>query len=299
MIKALRWFAWAVLPLVHGLALAQELPDRTVKHRFIGVDNFAGRLIHVDQLRAGRDWQAAIPKDSRDLQLLEGGRVLVGHNDGCGIYRLSDGKLLTRVAGYTGVVTAQWRPRRGELWLGANGATGYEFHVLRPAGDGYEKTSQTLRAPFKTGLLRLARFTPRGHLLFAAGTPYKIVEWDPAGGRTVWEAPLPGKGYLAERLADGTTAASTSDSGSVVLFDREGKIIRSWLGETVRERYRLKAISGFAFLPNGNLVAANWLGHQAHGMGPHLVEVDAANRLVWSWEDHQSAKQITNVLVLE
>lgn len=268
-------------------------------HRFICVDNDAGQLIHIDQTRAGHDWQVAIPKDSRDLQRLDGDRVLVGHATGCGIYSLSDGKCLSRVEGFKGVVSAQYRPDRKELWLGANTAAGYEFTILAPDGETFKKTDKVYHAPFKGGNLRLARFTPEGRLLFAAGAPARVVEWDPQTSKTTWEAPLPGKGYMAVRLSDGTTAASTSDAVSVVVFDRDGKLQKTWLGETVREKYRLKALSGFQFLPNGNLIGANWLGHNQHGQGPHLVEVDAQNKLVWSWEDHKIAHQVTNVLILD
>ena len=57
--------------------------------------------------------------------------------------------------------------------------------------------------------------------------------------------------------------------------------------------------SGFQLLPDGHVLAANWLGHGKQGTGPHLVEFDRGNRVVWKWEDHQQAATITNVLVLD
>lgn len=47
------------------------------------------------------------------------------------------------------------------------------------------------------------------------------------------------------------------------------------------------------------LVVANWLGDGNIGTGPHAVEFDANNKLVWSWEDHSAAQTITNLLVVE
>ena len=61
----------------------------------------------------------------------------------------------------------------------------------------------------------------------------------------------------------------------------------------------LQWFSGFHHLDSGNIVVANWLGHGKAGKGPHLVEFDKDNKLVWKWEDHQKAKQITNVLILD
>jgi hypothetical protein len=50
---------------------------------------------------------------------------------------------------------------------------------------------------------------------------------------------------------------------------------------------------------NGNILVANWLGDGNIGTGPHAVEFDANNNLVWSWEDHSTAQTITNLLVIE
>jgi hypothetical protein len=85
----------------------------------------------------------------------------------------------------------------------------------------------------------------------------------------------------------------------VVEICSDGKIAKTWLGDAYRKEYRLDWFSGFEFLPNGHLVVANWLGHGAQGKGPHIVEVDADNKLVWSWEDHVAAKQITHLLMLD
>jgi hypothetical protein len=35
------------------------------------------------------------------------------------------------------------------------------------------------------------------------------------------------------------------------------------------------------------------------GKGPHAVEFDANNSLIWSWKDFSAAKTITNLLVIE
>ena len=50
---------------------------------------------------------------------------------------------------------------------------------------------------------------------------------------------------------------------------------------------------------NGNILIANWLGDGNTGTGPHAVEFDANNNLVWSWKDFSAAQTVTNVLVIE
>ena len=58
-----------------------------IKHRWVCVDNGANRLIHVDQNDTSKNWSIAIPGGSRDLQLLDNEKLLVGHGNGAAAYR--------------------------------------------------------------------------------------------------------------------------------------------------------------------------------------------------------------------
>ena len=280
--------------------VVQAAPPEFAGHRLACVDNGANRLLLIDQSSPAKGWSVAIPAGSRDLQRLDGGRLLVSHGNGCGIYDLKDGHALWQLDGFSGVQTARFIAERAELVLGAIAKDAAEFHFLKRDGDRFQQSGRVVRVTgIEPGPLRLMRFTPNGNALFTTGSPYRVVEWDLAANREIWSAPLPGKGYLASRRADGTTVASTGGAVSVVEISRDGKIAKTWLGDSYRKEYRLNWFSGFEFLPNGHLVVANWLGHGAHGKGPHLVEVDANNQLVWSWEDHTAAKQITHLLILD
>lgn len=269
-------------------------------HRFACVDNGANRLLLVDQTGRSRGWSVAIPGGSRDLQRLAGGRLLVSHGNGCGIYALKDGQCLWKLEGFSGVQTARHRADRDEIMLGAAAKAAVEFHFLPRDGEWFRKSGRVVRVPgVEPGLLRLARFTDDGHVLFTTGGPVRVVEWDLAANKEIWSAPLPGKGYVAVRRADGAIVASTGGAVSVVEIARDGRITRTWLGEACRAPYRLDWLSGFELLPNGHVVVANWLGHGAQGKGPHVLEVDANNQVVWTWEDHTAAKQVTNLLLLD
>ncbi|MBI5684725.1 MAG: hypothetical protein HZC54_06565 [Verrucomicrobia bacterium] len=269
-------------------------------HRFACVDNGANRLLLVDQAEPSRGWSVAIPTGSRDLQRLEKNRLLVSHGNGCGIYDMKDGRCLWRLEGFSGVQTARHIADRDEIMLGAIAKGAVEFHFLKRDGEWFHKSDRVVRATgVEPALLRLARFTSDGHVLFTTGNPIRVVEWDLAANKEVWSAPFPGKGYVALRRADGTTAVSTGGAVSVVEIARDGKITKTWLGDAYRKQHRLDWFSGFEFLPNGHIVVANWLGHGAQGKGPHVIEVDADNKVVWSWEDHTAAKQVTNLLMLD
>ncbi len=299
--------ATPVLPILGSLvllgvqALEARADDATAAaRRFACVDNGANRLLLVDPRAPSNGWSVAIPAGSRDLQRLDGGRLLVSHGNGCGIHDLRDGRSLRRIDGFAGVQTARYLASRDEIVLGAAAKDAVEFHFLVRDGEGYRRGGRVVRATgVDPSFLRLARFTPEGRVLFTSGNPHRVVEWDLEANREVWSAPLPGKGYVAIRRADGTTVASTGGAVSVVELARDGSVVKAWLGEACRKPMRLDWISGFEVLPDGHLIVANWLGHGAHGKGPHVVEVDAAGRAVWSWEDHAAAKQVTNLLVLD
>jgi hypothetical protein len=54
--------------------------------------------------------------------------------------------------------------------------------------------------------------------------------------------------------------------------------------------------SGFFRLPNGNVVAANWLGHvnaASYPTTPELLEITPQNKLAWSWGNQSVARYIT------
>jgi hypothetical protein len=286
--------------LVIILSVALMVMPVFAGHRFACVDNGANRLVLVDQGEPSRGWSVAIPAGSRDVQRLEKNGLLVSHGNGCGIYDMKDGRCLWRLEGFSGVQTARHIAERDEIMLGAVAKGAVEFHFLKRDGEWFQKSGRVVRVTgVEPGLLRLARFTGDGHVLFTTGNPIRVVEWDLAGNKEVWSAPFPGKGYVALRRADGTTAVSTGGAVSVVEIARDGKITKTWLGDAYRKPLRLDWFSGFEFLPNGHIVVANWLGHGAQGKGPHVIEVDADNKVVWSWEDHTAAKQVTNLLMLD
>lgn len=101
------------------------------------------------------------------------------------------------------------------------------------------------------------------------------------------------------RAACGTTMVSAATARLVVELDTEGGTVRSVGGRDAHPDVMLDCFSGFDRLENGNVVVANWLGHGNRGRGPHLIEFNRENRIVWRWTDHAAARQVTNVLVIE
>jgi hypothetical protein len=258
--------------------------------RFLAVDNGKNQLLLVDEAGAS-GWSVAIPGGARDLQLVDDEQVLLSHGSGALELALLDGSAGWSVDGFAGVQTARRLPG-GNTLLGMQGNGEVTFTEVDPGG-----------APVKTmtvpGMLelRLVRVLDDGHLLFTAVLPNRVVEVD-TDGVVVWEAMLPDKGYTAERLPGGDTLATAGEPCLLVRLSPEGEIVEQLGGEAMFPRVGLDWFSGFSQLGNGNVVVANWLGHDAWGTGPHLVELTPDNALVWQWQDFEAAMQITNVLVL-
>ncbi len=276
-----------------GRALPVTPAGAQTKHRLLAIDNNRNRLLCLDERNPGKNWAVNIPPGSRDLQLLDGGRILVSHGNGAAEYDLATGRRLSwAVDRYTQVNTAQ-RLANGNTLLGANPGAGIALYELDREG---KEVGKRLLNGLKD--LRLLRPTDNGKLLMTVSDPCRAIEVDPQG-TIVWQAPLPDKGYKAIRLPNGNTMASTGGDATIIEFDRSGRTVFAAGGKKAHPALGLDWFSGFDLLPNGNIVVVNWLGHGKLGQGPHLVEFDRNNRLVWKWDDHQQAAAVTNVLVLE
>lgn len=287
-----------VLLLVYVTCLAvRAWGEEPVRHRFVCVDNGKNLLILVDQFHPERSWATPIPSGSRDLQLLGAkgqspAKVLVSHGNGAAEYDLASGKRLDwAVDRYREIQTAV-RLGDGQTLLGRVDGTVYR---LDPQG---KELGQC--APATKMAIRLMRPLPDGNLLMSGAGPRALIELD-RQGKVLHQVPLPGnsKGYKAIRLDRGTYLTSTGDDCKIVEIDRDGKVLSFVGGKSEHPQLGLDFCSGWDLAPNGNRMMANWLGHGKQGKGVHLAEFTVENRLVWQWQDHQLARQITNVLLIE
>ncbi len=276
----------AIVGIFGSIARAAE-----VKHKFLGVDNKANNLIYVDQTDPKNNWTAAIPSGSRDMQIIDGNKVLVSHGNGAGEYNLATGKKLWSVDSFKGINSARRLPC-GNTLLGGAGKGGIVIYTIDAKG-------KTLSELLLKGLgnLRLMRRLKNGNILLTVGK--RVVEVD-AKGKIVWEAKIPGKGYKAVRLPCGNTLVSTASAVVIVEIDADGKTVSSVGGRKAHPDILLDCFSGFEALKNGNVVVANWLGHGNMGKdAKHLIEFDRKNKIVWTWGDNKVAKVLTNVLIAD
>lgn len=279
------------LLLAAMLILTQTIFSAAIKHRFLAVDNGLNKLLLVDEID-NKGWSISIPSGSRDLQLLSGNKVLVSHGDGAAEYDLTTGAKGWFVSGYTGVSTAR-RLANGLTLLGASDANSVTLYKV--ASDKTEKSKKVISG---IGDLRLLRPLENGNFLLSLAAAHKVVEVD-SSGKIVWNADLTDKGYLAIRLPNGHTLATSGQDCRLYDIDTAGK---ATLKVGSLEKFPSSGLlwfSGFEVLQNGHFFIANWNGHGMEGKGPHAIEFDESNNLVWKWEDHTAATDVTNVLSFE
>ena len=288
-----------VLLLCVGCAKSDPLPaedtdlpyDGPPQLSFLAVDNGAMKLVYVDEIGGG-GWTTQVPFNPRDIARSGDDEVLVSHELGAARVKLSTGEVTWTLDTQSGVTSARPLPN-GHVLLGEQ--DGGDVALVEVDDAGVEVSRVT--APGYDDL-RLVRRLDDGHTLFTTSSGgHRVVEVD-ATGAEVWTAPLPGKGYVAERLANGDTLATTGDDKRLLELDASGAIVREWGGAVALPDAGLEWFSGFEVLDGDVAVCANWFGHDTSLPGPHVVALDADNQLVWSWADRAAAVQVTNVLVL-
>ncbi len=295
-------------------------PAPVILHRFAILDNGPSRLVLVDQVHPELNWSVNVPHASRDLQRLgmvtpppppkkkpSGGakvkppapdplqfgepRILVSHGDGAGEYSIANGKLLWSVNGQQDISSARRLPNGNTVLGSSQGGV----HLITVDPKGKVVSNIPVDCP---GDLRLIRLTPDGHYLLGLAGPHMIFEVD-AAGKKVAEYKLPGKGYIGERLLNGNVLAATGEGLTVAEIDPQGKIVHSIGGKEAFPNARLLWFSSFDRIADGHLLVANWCGHGQEGKGPHLLEFDYDNKLIWQWEDHKLVTMATSVLGLD
>ncbi len=285
----------------------------STRHVLYLVDNGLNRLVFLNQKDPSKSWSIPIPAGSRDLQLVADNKILVSHGNGAAEYDRTTGARGWSVSTYAGVSTAR-RLANGNTLLGwsAPAAEGVPARLMfsEVNNAGTEVSRLTLN---NLTTLRLARRLPNGNTLFTGDTNndlvFKVFEVN-AAGAIVWQQLLYGaRGYVANRLPNGDTQATIGpigalyepgkDDNKLLQLSPTGAVVKFWGGMVEHPDARLRKFSGYSVVPNGNVIIANWLGDGNIGTGPHAVEFDAHNNLVWSWEDHVAARTVTNLLVVE
>lgn len=262
-----------------------------ILHRFLAVDTLAGKqgLHHIDQADSANDWHVA--GTWRDLQLIGDHRVALSDGDGVSIVDLKTRRVVGRL-----------RPPGLSKVL--------SFHFLPDGGVIYNRVHQGLLVSDPLGLTQrnlikirsngMVRPTGDGGWTFTQEEKGYLVTEVAANGEVRRSIPVTGTRpiYTACKLTNGNYLLTAGYGGFAAEINPAGETVRRFSTE---KRF---FYSGFQVLTNGNLVVANWTGHneaerRKPNQGDQIIEFSAAGDVVWSFNDPKKLGCIHGVIILD
>lgn len=149
--------------------------------------------------------------------------------------------------------------------------------------------------------MRNARRLDNGNYLVAHYGNQTVKEYDP-DGKVIWSVDVPGGPHSVMRLPDGHTLVAVADITQhprIVELDREGRTVWEFSNEDI-EGAPLKFLGGMHLLPDGNLLFANWVGHEKQpDKRVHLLMVNKEKEILYTLKDHPALQTMSSVYCTE
>ena len=279
-------------------AAGTDLSLPVIQHEFIAIDEGRATLLRINERDQSENWIVPIGHPAaRDMQLIGGGKPLIGHHHGYTEFELALMRVVKEFKSLAGVTAAR-RQSDGHSIIASVDIAGAKGVVVLEL-DSRDK--EVHRAMFPGDYVRLIRQTEQGTYLMSCNDRIREGSRD---GEYLREFPVDGF-YLAWkslRLPNGNLVVTAGYGAFVVELDANGKILGKFGGkESVPEQVRPFFYAMFQLLPNGNVVLANWQGHGPGfgSSGVQLLEFNPAGEIVWSWSRADLISSLQGVLVLD
>lgn len=268
------------------------------QHEFIAIDEGHATLLHINEADQSKNWIVPIGQPAaRDMQLIGGNKILIGHHHGYSEFDITLGRLVKEFASLEGVTAVRRQPNGYTIIAGVD--------ILGPKGvvvlelDANDR--EISRVTFPGDYVRLIRQTEQGTYLMSCNDRIREGSRD---GQYLREFPVEGfvHAWKSLRLPNGNLIVTAGYGAFVVELDPDGKIVRQFGGkDQVPEKVRPFFYAMFQLLPNGNIVLANWQGHgPGFGQsGVQLLEFNPAGEIVWTWSKADLISSLQGVLVLD
>jgi hypothetical protein len=293
-----------------------------IQHEFIALDEGHATLLHIDERDQSRNWIVPIGQPAaRDMQLIGGGKILIGHHHGYTEFDLALGRVRKEFKSLEGVTAVRRQPNGHTLIAGVDIAeVAGQASCLSSSGQRNDRLeacptklkgvavleldandSEIHRAIFPGDYVRLIRQTNDGTYLMSCNDRIREGSRD---GKYLREFPMEGfyHAWKSLRLPNGSMIVTAGYGAFVVELDPAGKLIRQFGGKKqVPTSVRPFFYAMFQLLPNGNIVLANWQGHGpgfGHS-GMQLLEFNPVGEIVWSWSKADLISSLQGVLVLD
>ncbi|HNY28053.1 MAG TPA: twin-arginine translocation signal domain-containing protein [Candidatus Sumerlaeota bacterium] len=264
-------------------------------HPFVCTD-YTGGKVFIVTADGKAEWE--YPAETcNDLWVLPNGNLLF--NTGHGVREVTRDKKVVFDYQSKSEIYACQRLANGNTFVGECNAG----RLLEVTPDGKIAKEIRLLPEGQDGghaYIRNVRCLANGHYLVAHYGGQVVKEYD-ADGKVVREIPAPGGPHSVARLANGNTLIACGDAtkrAQIFEVDPAGKIV--WqIQDGDLPGISLFFMTGFQRLPNGNTVLTNWVGHGHFGQAPHIIEVTADKKVVWTFSDHATMKTISNIQLLD
>lgn len=268
------------------------------RHRFLAIDEGLAQLLHVDEANPETDWAVRIGHpQARDMQLIGGGRVLIGHHHGWSEFDIANGKVLFENASYEGVTAVRRQPDGHTLLAGVDIAGGTGVVVIELDASG----SVLRDIQYEGDYVRLVRQTAAGTLLMSCNDRIREADLD---GNYIRDFPVEGffHAWKSLRLPNDHLLVSAGYGAFMVELDENGEVVRKFGGkDQVPEKVNPFFYATFQLMPDGHVILANWQGHgEDFGeSGVQLLEYDTEGTIVWQWSESDRISSLQGLLVID
>lgn len=268
-----------------------------VKHRILFAEYGKGpnRLVELD-VDGKVVWEFKFPSIAVIFQPLPDGRVLFGYGGKpTGVMEIDrDKKTVWNYVSKCPQVLGCQRLENGNTLVAEQGPC--QAVEVDPQGKVVHVTRLTTKEAGYHLQVRNIHKLANGNILAAHEGEGAVREVDP-DGKVVWEYTNVANAGDALRLPNGNTLISCGTQKRLIEVTPEGKIVWEF-GARDAPELNLTWIGSLQVLKNGNYVVGNFLRGQ-EGKGAHAFEVTRDKKVVWTFADHNIAKSIATVRVLD
>lgn len=252
-----------------------------------------GKLWYVNSTEPTRSWSVA-SGTGRDLQLIGGGRVMLGKGNGWSEFLLSDGSTVGGTTRFSGIQSAH-RLADGTTLLASTSNGSIVLRAVTAVGD----VTRTITYE-GYGYVRLVRPTATGTFLVTSddvvfegdATGKVLTTWQISGNqRHVWKA---------LRLANGDTAIATGYNASLDIYAPD-KTLRLSIGGKAPALSELDPhfFADFRVMPNGDYFVVNSQADSNNSASVQLLQFNPAGELVWQQKQPKGVRSLEAAIVLD
>ena len=252
--------------------------------RFLYSDFMNRKLVYVDEGNPAAYWEAFVPEIAFDISRAGLHRMYVSQRNGWREYTLAQLEFVREIKDAATIKQATG------VCEGPNG----NVYVLEQRGLVHEYTRDgkwlfTYSFPPVVRHGRAIRFTNRGTALLGIDDGVAEVKLDKNAtpeARLLRTFTIPGSksAYQGMYLEDGNILVTGGYLPELVRFATDGTI-KSRMKSGQKDGLADFFYGGFDFRRNGNVLLANWTGHNGRDFIPgwKLIEFDLSGKVVWHW----------------